>query len=136
MITQSLKYNAEMLFMHFPTLKKDQDVINEDHDKLVQLFHETRVHQVHEMSGGIGQTKRHHQILIKTVSGGESSLCNIFFTDLDLMIARAKVNLQKDLCSNQLIEQEINAGQWILVLHGYCIEWSIIDAQPLGLVFL
>jgi hypothetical protein len=136
MITQSLKYNVEMLFMHFPTLKKDQDVINEDHNKLVQLFHENRVHQVHEISGGVGQTKRHHQILIKTVSGGESSLCNIFCTDLDLMIARAKVNLQKDLCSNQLIEQEINAGQWILVLHGYCIEWSIIDAQPLGLVFL
>jgi hypothetical protein len=52
------------------------------------------------------------------------------------MIARTKVNLREDLCSNQLIEQEINAGQWILVLHGYCIEWSIIDAQPLGLVLL
>jgi hypothetical protein len=35
MITQSLKYNAEMLFMLFLTLRKDQDVINEDHDKLV-----------------------------------------------------------------------------------------------------
>jgi hypothetical protein len=49
---------------------------------------------------------------------------------------RVKVNLQKDLCSNQLIKQEINAGQWILVLHDYCVEWSIIDAQPLGLVLL
>jgi hypothetical protein len=35
-----------------------------------------------------------------------------------LMIARMKVNLRENLCSNQLIEQEINAGQWILVLHG------------------
>jgi hypothetical protein len=81
------------------------------------------------MSGGIGQTKRHHQILIETVSGGESSLWDIFFTDLDLMLARMKVNLRKDLRSNQLIKQEINAGQWILVLHGHCVEWSIIDAQ-------
>jgi hypothetical protein len=136
MITQSLKYNAEMLFMLFPTLRKDQDVINEDHDKLVQLLHENRVHQVHEMSGGVGQTKRHHQIHIKTVSSGESGLWDIFFTDLDLMIARLKVNLRKYLCSNQLIEQEINAGQWILVLHSYCVEWLIIDAQPLGLVLL
>jgi hypothetical protein len=40
MITQSLKYNAEMFFMLFLTLRKDQDVINKDHDKLVQLFHE------------------------------------------------------------------------------------------------
>jgi hypothetical protein len=93
MITQSLKYNAEMLFMLFLTLRKYQDVVNEDHDKLVQLFHENRVHQVHEVSGGVGQSKRHHQILVKTVLGGESSLWHIFFTDLDLMIARMKVNL-------------------------------------------
>jgi hypothetical protein len=88
------------------------------------------------VSGGVGQTKRHYQILIKTVSAGESSLWDIFFTNLDLMIARMKVNLREDLCSNQLIEQEINAGQWILVLHGYSTEWPIIDAQPLGLVLL
>jgi hypothetical protein len=93
-----------MLFMLFPTLRKDKDVVNEDHDKLVHLFHENRVHQVHEVSGGVGQTKRHHQTLIKIISGGERSLWDIFFTDLDLMIDRAKVNLQKDLCSNQLIE--------------------------------
>jgi hypothetical protein len=88
------------------------------------------------VSGGIGQTKRHHQILKKTVLGGESSLWDIFFTNLDLMIAKTKVNLRKDLRSNQLIKQEVNAGQWILVLHGYCVEWSVIDAQPLGLVLL
>jgi hypothetical protein len=93
MMTQSLKHNAEMFFMLFLTLKKDQDVINKDHDKLVQLFHENRVHQVHEVSGGVGQTKRHYHILIKAVSGQESSLRDIFFTDLDLMIARMKVNL-------------------------------------------
>jgi hypothetical protein len=40
MITQSLKYNAERPFMLFLTFRKDQDVIYEDHDKLVQLFHE------------------------------------------------------------------------------------------------
>jgi hypothetical protein len=82
-----------MFFMLFLTFRKDQDVIYEDHDKLVQLFHENWVHQVHEVSGGIGQTIRYHQILIKTVSGGESNLWDIFFTDLDLMIARTKVNL-------------------------------------------
>jgi hypothetical protein len=52
------------------------------------------------MSRGIGQTKGPHQILIETVLGGESSLQNILFTDLDLMIARTKVNLQENLCSN------------------------------------
>jgi hypothetical protein len=35
MIMQSLKHNAEMLFMLFLTLRKDQDIANEDHDKLI-----------------------------------------------------------------------------------------------------
>jgi hypothetical protein len=35
MITQSLKHNKEMLLMLFLTLRKDQDAINEDHDKHV-----------------------------------------------------------------------------------------------------
>jgi hypothetical protein len=56
-ITQSMKHNAEMPFMLFLALREDQDVINENHDKLVQLCHEYRVHQVHEVSGGVGQPK-------------------------------------------------------------------------------
>jgi hypothetical protein len=91
MITQSLKHNVEMLFMLFLTLGKDQDDVNEDHNKLVQLFHENRVHQVHEVSGDIGQTKGHYQILIEVVLSGERSPRDIFFMDLDLMIARTKV---------------------------------------------
>jgi hypothetical protein len=69
MITQLRKDTTEMLFL---TLRKDQDVINEDHDKLIHLFHENRVHQVHEMSGGVGQAKRHHQILALRFRGGEN----------------------------------------------------------------
>jgi hypothetical protein len=35
MIMQLLKHSVEMLFMLFLTLRKDQDIVNEDHDKLV-----------------------------------------------------------------------------------------------------
>jgi hypothetical protein len=82
-----------MPFMLFLVLRIDQDVINEDQDKLVQLCHEYRVYHVHEVSRSIGQPEWHHQILIETVLSGESSLRNIFFTDLDLMITRSKIDL-------------------------------------------
>jgi hypothetical protein len=72
MIMQLQKHTAEMLFMLFLTLRKEQDVIDEDHDKLVHLFHENRVHQVHEVSGGVGQTKRQHQILIRDLWVGRN----------------------------------------------------------------
>jgi hypothetical protein len=46
-----------MLHMLFFTLEIDQDVINEGHDKLVQLWHEYGVHQVHEMCRSIDESK-------------------------------------------------------------------------------
>jgi hypothetical protein len=74
MVSKSLQNNAEMPRMIFFSLGIDQDVINEDNDKLVQIRHEYRVHQVHEMCKSIGESKRHNQILIQSISGGESGL--------------------------------------------------------------
>jgi hypothetical protein len=65
MVTKSLQNNSEMLRMLFFTLGIDQDVINEDHDKLLQLRHEYGVHQVYEMCRSIGESKRHNQILVQ-----------------------------------------------------------------------
>jgi hypothetical protein len=57
MVSMSLQNNSEMLRMLLFTRGVDQDVINEDHDKLVQLWHEYGVHQVHEMCRSIGESK-------------------------------------------------------------------------------
>jgi hypothetical protein len=64
MVSKSLQNNVEMPRMLFFTLRIDQDVVNEDHNILVQLRHEYGVHQVHEMCRSIGESKRHNQILI------------------------------------------------------------------------
>jgi hypothetical protein len=136
MISQSLKHNAKMARMPFSILGIDHNVVIENHDKLVQFHHEYRVHQVHEVSGGISQFKRHNQIFIKTVSGRESHLQNIFFTNLDLIITRLKINLGEHLSTCQLIEQEVDAWQWVPVLDCHCIEWSTIDTRSQCLVLL
>jgi hypothetical protein len=57
MVSKSLQNNSEILRMLLFTLGIDQDVINEDHDKLVQLWHEHGVHQVHKMCRSIGESK-------------------------------------------------------------------------------
>ncbi len=119
MITQSLKHDVQMLSMFVFILGIDQNIINENDHELVQLWHEYGVHQVHEISQGIGQPKRHHQKLIESISGRESRLRNITGTDLDLMLARAKVYLGEHFGSHQLSKQNINAGQRVFVLDGY-----------------
>jgi hypothetical protein len=57
MVLKSLQNHSEMLCMLLFTLRIDQDVINEDHDKLVQLRHEHGVHHLHEMCRSIGYSK-------------------------------------------------------------------------------
>jgi hypothetical protein len=109
MISKSLQNNSEMLCMLFSTLGIDQDVINEDHDKLVQLRHEYGVHQVHEMCRSIGESKRHNQILVQPVPGGEDSLRDIFRMDLDLFITRTDIDLGKDL-HRQVDQRECRCG--------------------------
>jgi hypothetical protein len=59
---KSLQNNAEMPHMLFFALGIDQDVINKDNNKLVQLRNEYRVYQVHEMCRSIGEPKGHNQI--------------------------------------------------------------------------
>jgi hypothetical protein len=71
MVTKLLQNNSEMLHMLLFTLGIDQDIVNEDHDKFVQLCYEYGVHQVHEMCRSIGESKRHNQILVQPVPGGE-----------------------------------------------------------------
>jgi hypothetical protein len=68
------------------------------------------------MCRSIGESKRHNQILVQLVPGRDDGLRDIFRVDLDLMIARMEIDLGKDSCTGRLIEENVDAGQWILVL--------------------
>jgi hypothetical protein len=127
MVPKPLQNNAEISCMLFFTPGIDQDVINEDHDKLVQLWHKSRVHHVHEMCRSIGEPKRHNQILIQPIPCGEDSLRNVFWMNLDLMITRMKIDLRKDFYTGKLIEKNIDAGQQILVLDHDNIQRPVVN---------
>jgi hypothetical protein len=43
--------DPKVTLMVFAVLGVDKDVVNEDHDKLIQLFHKHFVHEVHEKAG-------------------------------------------------------------------------------------
>jgi hypothetical protein len=110
MVTKSLKNNLKVLPMLYFILGVDQDVINEDHNKLVQLQHEYGVHQVYEMCRGVGESERHNQILIQPIPGRECGLMNIFWADLDLMVAQTKIDLGEDLNIGKMIKKNVDAG--------------------------
>ena len=77
MLPQSLQYESQMLLMLFFCPGKDQNVINENHHKDIQIIHEDHVHQVHEEGRGISQAEGHDRVLIQPVLAGECRLRNI-----------------------------------------------------------
>jgi hypothetical protein len=98
-LSQPLKYNSKVFFMFLYSLRIYKNVVNEYHDKLVQLRHEDRVHEVREVCWRICQPKRHHKILIETISYSESFLGYIFSMNLDFVINGAETNLREHLGS-------------------------------------
>jgi hypothetical protein len=127
MVTKSLQNNPKMLFMLFFILELDQDVINEYHDKLVQLWHEYGVHQIHEMCRSIGDSKRYNQILIQPILGRECSPGNVFRTNLDLIITRMKIDLGEEFSTGKLIKKNVDAGQRVFVLDSDGIQRPVIN---------
>jgi hypothetical protein len=85
------------MFFHTPQIYKN--VINEHHDKLVQFWHEDRVHEIHEVCQHIRQSKRLDKIFKETISCGEGYLGYVFGMNHDLMIAGAEINLREHLGS-------------------------------------
>jgi hypothetical protein len=136
MISQTLKDNSEVFGMFFLAFGIDENIIDKDHDKFVELHHKHGVHEVHEVGWGIRETKRHYQELVKVITSGESGFRNVTRSNLDLMITRTKVNLREDFGSSQLIKKNIDSGKRVFVLDGDCIERSVIHTHPQATIFL
>ena len=52
------------LYLYSYKLVGSASIIYKYHHKFVQLEHKHRIHQIHEVCGGIGQSKRHNKVLI------------------------------------------------------------------------
>src|SRR3954469_18532745 len=125
-----------MLHVLFNSPRVDQDVIYEDHHELIHVWLKHPVHVIHKDSRSIGYPEWHNQELIMTVSRPKSSLRYIRTLNPNLMISRPEVNLREHTGSFQLIQEVINPWKRILVLYGYLVQLTIVDAQTHTTVLL
>jgi hypothetical protein len=114
----------------------DENIIDNNHDKFIELRHEHGVHEVHEVGGGISESERHYQELVKTITSGKRGFRNIAQSNLDLVVARTKVDLREDFGTSQLVKKNIDSRKRVFVFDGDCIEWSIIYAHSQDTIFL
>jgi hypothetical protein len=136
MISQTLKDNSEVFGVFFLAFGIDENIIDKDHDEFIELRHEHGVHEVHEVGWCICETERHYQKLVKTITSGESGFRNVIRSNLDLVVARTKVDLREDFGTSQLIKKNIDSGKRVFVFDGDCIERSVIYAHSQATIFL
>jgi hypothetical protein len=103
--------------MFLLTLGVDQNVVDVAYDKLIQLFHEYLVHEVHEETRCVGQAEGHHRELVLTIPGNEGHFLDVSFFDSQMMVPGSQINLQEVLCHLELVEQVIDPRQQILILN-------------------
>jgi hypothetical protein len=87
-------------------------------------------HEVHEVGGGISESERHYQELVKTITSGKRGFGNVARSNLDLVVDRTKVDFREDFGTSQLIKRNIDSGKRVFVFDGDCIERSVIYAHP------
>jgi hypothetical protein len=118
-----------MFGVFFLALGIDENIIDKDHNEFIELRHEHEVHEVHEVGWGICESKRHYQELVKTITSGKSGFGNVTRSNLDLVVARTKVDFREDFGTSQLIKKNIDSGKRVFVFDGDCIERAVIYAH-------
>jgi hypothetical protein len=77
----------------FFILRVDQYVIDEHHDKLVQILYKVLVHEIYIVGRGFSHSKMHHCLLVRTIPQNESRPWKVTFLYLQLILFRSKINL-------------------------------------------
>jgi hypothetical protein len=75
--SELFQYQSQMLLMFFFGLGVNQNVVDKYHNKLIQVFHKHRIHEIHEIGWGIRKSEGHHDILIESIPGTKSCFLNI-----------------------------------------------------------
>jgi hypothetical protein len=114
--------------MIFPSLGKNQYIIKENQDKLLQMRLEDIIHQAIERRWGISQPKRHDRKLIVPKPSPKSHLGNITIFDLNLVIPRPQIYLRKHRRTLDPINQVFHSRDLVLILHRSLIKTSIVNA--------
>ena len=122
-----------MIFLSF---LKDQNIIKVQQDEFILEWGEDIIHHPTEGWLSIGQTERHHRVLIRAKSCSESSLWNVLFANANLMITHPEIKLREDLSPFQLSRQLIDVRKWILVFFFFFIQWTIIHTESFRTILL
>jgi hypothetical protein len=95
-------------------------------NKFINVFTKDIIHQIAKSSRGIGEPKKHHHRFEGTIAGYAGRFGLIPFRNAHLPVARPKVQLGKIGSLVESIEQVLELGHRILVLHYNLVQGLVV----------
>ncbi|KAJ0734712.1 hypothetical protein HanPI659440_Chr11g0423371 [Helianthus annuus] len=134
--SKEFQNESQMTLVFLLTLGIDQDVVDENNNKLIQVWFTHSVHEIHENRRCVCQPERHNQKLVVSVMSPECCLRDVLISDSQLMIARSQINLRVEARSLQRVEQVIDTRKGITILNSHLVEFTIVYAHSKCTVLL
>ncbi|KAM0004882.1 hypothetical protein Hdeb2414_s0226g00840021 [Helianthus debilis subsp. tardiflorus] len=107
----------------------NEDIINEDDHEAIQVRLTNTIHEIHEHSGCVGQTKRHNHELVMSIASAKSGFWNVLFEDSKLVITRTKIDFGETGSALKLIKEVVDTRKGITILNGEFVELTIVDTH-------
>ena len=108
MFYEGLENNPQVILMLLLRLRVDQDVVNKDHNKLIQIRLKYPMHEIHECCQRIHQPEGHHYELEMPILRPKRCLRDISLPNSQMKVSGAKIDLEVDSRPSQLIKQVID----------------------------
>ena len=136
MLLQALEDLPNIVYVLFPTLIEDQDIVQVHYHERVGKGTKYVIHQPHEGCGGIPQPERHDQPFEKALIGLEGHLPHIRGFNWYLVITRLQVNLAEIFMPLELAQKVINLWDCIHIPNSDLIQFSIVNTKSPSVIFL
>src|SRR6184192_3417320 len=107
----------------------DQDIIDVyNHTDVQQRFQDV-LDQRLKGSWRICESKGHDFVLIMAISCAKSCFLDVILVDADLIVSPTKVDLGKDLCTLESVNEVVNEGDGKSVLLGDLVKGPVVNAH-------
>jgi hypothetical protein len=135
-LTQCVEDGTDMSEVFRPGGAVDEYVIEENKDKPSQVWVQHVVHKSLKRCWGVCETEGHHEKLEKALVCAKCRLLNVRRMHQHLVITRPQVELAKEFCTMELIEEFIHHWDGELVFDGLVIEGAIVHAKTRSIILL
>jgi hypothetical protein len=128
-LSQSRENQFHVLQVVFGDSTEYENIVDINHEEVIQIFPENIIHHCLEGTGGIFKSKMHYQKLKQSISRSNASLWDIGVLNPNLVICTAEVQGCEILCTLKSIEYLVYPWYGALIFDGKLIKCTVVQTH-------